>query len=433
MSLDKADSISQVNNLFPDNVTGEITPADQRVVSTNIITSNLNLVDAGPQTATGSASLSAKQITINDLSHLPLPSGGVITLEADTLYFLGNDIDFGTTRITLSDGTVFKGLDERVVTVTYSGTSTMFTAVNVGFRIEKLKISCPSGAFFNGSDAGSKVFCFNNLDVIDSDTLGLIDGCEFFDIHHCDFKSTTDGFMFSGSIDEFHIHNSVIDLTAGVGLDFATAVFDTIDVDDSSFILAAGSIGASGLVFSGNINAGGLGKFRFTSFSGSGTKLVGISSDDALWNFVGNDDIADSRPDGLLSFIDNITETIITVSGVEVLVAGTWNIIRSSQFTGSAAGRLTYNGGRPVVVPVTASTAVTVSSGVNQELHLHLFLNGSIIEESKVQVNVDSTDTKNQTNVWQLVMNPGDFIELFVSNESTTNNVTVSDAKLRVN
>lgn len=433
MALDKADSISQVNNLFPDNVTGEISPTDQRVVSTNAISSNLNLVDPGPQTATGSASLSTKRITINDLSHFPLPAGGEITLEPDTLYLIGNDIDLGINKIILSDGTVIKGLDERVITLTYSGILTMFTAVNVGFRIEKLAISCPSGTFFNGSDSGSKVFCYNNLDVIDCDVLGFIDGCRFFDIHHCDFKSITDGFAFSNSIGEFHIHNSTIDLTAGVGLDFGIAVFDTIDVDDCSFTLAAGSIGASGLVFSGNINAGGLGKFRFTSFTGLGAKLVGINSADALWNFVGNDDIADSRPDGLLSFIDNTTETVITTISVGVLVAGTWNVIRTSQFTGSAVGRLTYNGGRPAIVPITASTAVTVVSGINQELHLHLALNGSIIEQSKVQVNVDSTDIKNQTNIWQLIIDPGDFIELFVSNESTTNNVIVSDAKLRIN
>ena len=42
MALDKAGSISQINNLFPDNVAGEITPADQRVVSTNAISSNVN-------------------------------------------------------------------------------------------------------------------------------------------------------------------------------------------------------------------------------------------------------------------------------------------------------------------------------------------------------------------------------------------------------
>lgn len=42
MALNKADSISQINNLFPDNTTGEITPADQRIVSTNAISSNVN-------------------------------------------------------------------------------------------------------------------------------------------------------------------------------------------------------------------------------------------------------------------------------------------------------------------------------------------------------------------------------------------------------
>lgn len=42
MALNKADSISQINNSYPDNTTGEITPADQRIVSTNAISSNVN-------------------------------------------------------------------------------------------------------------------------------------------------------------------------------------------------------------------------------------------------------------------------------------------------------------------------------------------------------------------------------------------------------
>ena len=42
MALNKVDGISQINNLFPDNITGEITPADQRVVSTNAVSSNVN-------------------------------------------------------------------------------------------------------------------------------------------------------------------------------------------------------------------------------------------------------------------------------------------------------------------------------------------------------------------------------------------------------
>ncbi len=50
MAFDKAGSISQINNLYPDNTTGEVTPVDQRVVSTNAIDSNLNTVETIDQT-----------------------------------------------------------------------------------------------------------------------------------------------------------------------------------------------------------------------------------------------------------------------------------------------------------------------------------------------------------------------------------------------
>ena len=49
MALDKDAGISQINNLFPDNINGEITPEDQRIVSTNAISSNLNIEEVVDQ------------------------------------------------------------------------------------------------------------------------------------------------------------------------------------------------------------------------------------------------------------------------------------------------------------------------------------------------------------------------------------------------
>lgn len=433
MALDKADSISQINNLFPDNTTGEISPADQRVVNINAISSNLNLVDPGLQVVTGSASLSTKQIGVNSIDHFPTPAGGVITLAADTVYYVGNDIDFGTNRIVLNDETVIIGLDDRLVTLTYSGTGSMFTSVNAGFRLRLLSISCASGTFLTASDTGSKIFCFNDLNITACTNLGTLTGYEFFDIHHCNFVASTSGFIFAGAIDEFHSHNSTFNMSAGKAIDLDTATFNSVDVDDCSFTLASGSFGVSGLASSGNINAGGLGKIRFSKFSGAGTPLENISIDDARWNFSGNDDIADSRPDGLLSMIDNTVETVISTIGVGVLVAGIWVMVTASQFTTTAAGRLTYDGGRPAKLPVTVSTAADVASGTNQEIRFHLYLNGVIIEESKTESNIDAGDIKNQSNIWQLTMEPGDYLELFVENNSTTNNIIVVDAKFRIN
>lgn len=435
MALDKADSISQINNLFPDNTTGEISPADQRVVNINAISSNLNLVDPGLQVATGSASLSTKQIGVNSIDHLPTPSGGVITLDANTVYHVGNDINLGTNRIVMSDDTVIVGISESNISMTYTGTGTMFTCTNVSARINNVSITCASGTFLDVSGTGVEGIILNGVNVNGVAILGTITNIRSFGWDDGAIAViSTRGFLFVTTITKLNLDNLVFVATTGVVIDFGTAIFDTVDIDGALFsLLTSGATAISGAVSSANISAGGLGEIKFCHFSGSGTPLSGLTTDDALWNFLNNDDIANSRPDGLLSFIDNTTETVITTIGVEVLVAGTWNIVRTSQFTGTAAGRLTYNGGRPVTVPVTVSTAITVASGTNQELHLHLFLNGVIIEQSKVQSNVDSGDTKNQVNIWELVMSSDDYIELFVENNSTTNNITVIDAKFRIN
>jgi len=50
MALSKTNSIAQINDLFPDNITGEITPEAQRIVSTNAISSNLNTEETTGQT-----------------------------------------------------------------------------------------------------------------------------------------------------------------------------------------------------------------------------------------------------------------------------------------------------------------------------------------------------------------------------------------------
>ncbi len=49
MALNKVDSISQINNLFPDNITEEISPLDQRVVSANAISSAVNTEETANQ------------------------------------------------------------------------------------------------------------------------------------------------------------------------------------------------------------------------------------------------------------------------------------------------------------------------------------------------------------------------------------------------
>lgn len=437
MALDKDDSIAQINNLFPDNATGEISPSDQRIVSSNAVSSNLNLIDAGPQIATGSASLSTKQVGVNDLSHLPIPSGGVITLADDTLYFIGNDIDLGVNRLVMGNNTVIDGLDFFTSAITYTGTGDMITSVNKSFRLKNVGFYCINGTFANFSDVApltSSFILFQAIAVWECKNLGTVSNLGLLSIEFSQFANiTTGGLLFVGSFGNLVFSKSLGVINSGTFMDFGTSNFNGIEIATFRVVTASGTTAFSGLPSSGNINIGGIGAIQQGRFDGVGTILSGLTVDDALWNFFGNDDIANTRADGLLSMIDNATETVILSIGAAVLVAGTWVNVTTSQFSATAAGRLTYIGGRPAKLPVTISTAVTVSSGVNQEIHFHIHLNGSIIEESKTETNIDSTDIKNQTNVWQLTMFPDDFLELFVENNSTTNNVTVIDAKFRIN
>jgi len=309
--------------------------------------------------------------------------------------------------------------------------------VNKSFRLKNVGFHCPNGTFANFSDVApltSSFVLFQGIAVWECKNLGTVSNLGLLSIEFSQFPNiTTGGLLFVGSLGNLVFSKSLGVINAGTFMDFGTSTFNGIEIATFRVVTAAGTIAFSGLPSSGNINIGGIGAIQQGRFDGVGTILSGLTVDDALWNFFGNDDIANTRADGLLSMIDNPTETVISSIGVGVLVAGTWVNVITSQFTGSTAGRLTYIGGRPIKLPVTISTAVTVASGTNQEIHFHIFLNGLIIEESKTETNIDSTDIKNQTNVWQLIMNPNDYLELFVENNSTTNNVTVIDAKFRIN
>ncbi len=450
MALDKAGSISQINNLFPDNTTGEITPVDQRVVSTNAISSNLNLVDTIEQSVVSSVDFLAglkidgdpvtiptKEVKINDFSELPAVVGGKIPLLPDIQYTFEDNVDIGLTGFTLGNNTVIDGLDEHVTAITFTGTGNMFTGVNVTSRIKNIGLYCANGTLFNISDTSPKTTnffflrdiivweCANIGTAIDLGLLSMF-GCRFDNISNNgvllvgDFGNLVGNFMFGV-------------INSGTFIDLGTATFNGIDLDQFVVVKASGTIAISGLTGSANINTGGIGSVRNGRFVGVGTNLSGITNQDALWDFIGNDDIGNTRPDGLLSQTDNSTETVITTVSTPVLLAGTWEIVRTSQFIGTAAGRLTFIGGRPIVVPIVLTTTAAVVSGVNKDVNFYIGLNDSIIPSSKVKANLSAGDTKNQSNVWQQEFQPGDYIEPFVENTTDTIDVIVEDTKLRVN
>lgn len=179
-----------------------------------------------------------------------------------------------------------------------------------------------------------------------------------------------------------------------------------------------------GVSILGNHNEGGINGVIFAPGS--------LDIDSPKVDSGGNRGIATTRPDGLLSMQGNATNTVITGGGSYSLVAGTWIVERTSQFTGTAAGRLTYDGEKPFTTPVTFSCSVEPVSGTNKLISLRFAKNGVTVANSTRTANVNSGSPQSVTVVWQDALVTNDFVEVFATSDDGTD-VLVSSAISRVN
>ena len=379
------------------------------------------------------ATVFTKQVLVNSLSNLPAAAAGIITLAANTKYLFANDVDFGSDRLVFSDRSVVAGIESLVITLTYLGTGDFFTMTDTTNRVDNMFISAPNGRIFNWSSTSGLELRVTDVQC-SSARFGTFTGSN--SILRFSFISpsfTADGLEFSGSFTSVLWEVSGANVQAGVFFKLGTATFNSFIVDKVLMAVAGGATFLSGLAGSANISAGGLGTILITRISGAGTVLSGITADDALWEFFHNDEIADTRPDGLLSMQANATATVIAVAGTPVLVAGTWVVERVSQFTGTTAGRLTYNGGKDATLPDTGSFTVEPVSGGAVNVSVEVAINGVVVPNSKRTANASSGNPTSITVPWQEVLSTSDFVEYFVTNEDTTVNLLVASAISRVN
>jgi hypothetical protein len=128
----------------------------------------------------------------------------------------------------------------------------------------------------------------------------------------------------------------------------------------------------------------------------------------------------------------NATATTIGVIGTPVLVAGTWTVESTSKMTGTTGGRLTYDAQRDVHIPLIASLTVSPVAGNNRDIGVFVAVNGSVVANSRRGAIVSSAASTSITMPWSLTLTTDDFIEIFVVNDTSTDNVLVSSAVLSI-
>jgi hypothetical protein len=154
--------------------------------------------------------------------------------------------------------------------------------------------------------------------------------------------------------------------------------------------------------------------------AGSGISVNAVNTSGIQITSIANDIYAQ------VSMHDNATLTTINTINVPVKVAGTFVINGVSNFNSDTTGRLTYTGATTETVSVMASVSIDVV-GVNQKITVYIAKNGIVLPAAKINRVFTSGDIGNVGVFYNIAMAASDYLEVFVSNSTSTNNLTVTD------
>lgn len=384
-----------------------------------------------------SESVSSKTVTVFDINDFPAAVAGVITLADDTDYLIVNDITTSN-RFVINGKTTVRGATSLSVNLTYTGTGTFLTGTSgsCNVKFQNINIACTTSGStcFNFSGAGTGQLQFVESRFSQVYTLGTSDAMfltRFDKVAFADIQ--TSGLTCTGANSVLFVDGAYVFLNGGTFLDLGTATFSQVIINKAVLLTSAGGTTfLSGAASSANINANGFGTVIDSRTSGSATVLSGITNDDIRWEFLGVNSVADSIYFGMLSMQGNATNTVIALAGTPVLVAGTWVIEETHRTTGTTAGRVTYDAERPQDLNITASITVAPASGGSVTISAYIAVNGTVVTNSKRQASTPSSQSTSITLPWYGDFTSGDYVEVFVANESSTTDLLVSSAILRV-
>jgi hypothetical protein len=376
----------------------------------------------------------AEFIEVNDLTDLPTPVSGVITLVANYTYLFLKHIDLLGSRLVCGQNTVIVGWSSENCSISSTGLSGATALITSTYSLPIRSISFTHALVFDlQGDITTTALDWFGVNLLNCTSGGTIKDYANFVMSDCAFLNSG-GFNFDGTIGTIGFSNSLFNTATGttaINILSTCTVSRRLRIIYSSFVIGSGETGVN---FSTSATVSDEKYILDTiNFSGGGTYTSGVlnTSNKALFvNCVG---IANTATRGFMYMINNGTDTTIGGGNVNVWVKAQGTTIAdtaNSKFN-HASNRLTYTGAFNQSFLVTANTAVR-SGSTNQNISIGIAKNGTILANSEMTIR---TSTSNQEHpgstqyVIDLVAN--DYLELFVKN-SQSPDVRVSDLNFSV-
>jgi len=242
-----------------------------------------------------------------------------------------------------------------------------------------------------------------------------------YKISYSDFAS---GLGVTGSI----VQDGAV--TGAAILDTQGTVNNIRNIENGSGISASVSP-ENGVIISHNITADSNGAPLFLNTSADSPTIASLVAGNGI-SITSTDAYVTISQSGVAEYATvtmqgNSTQTVIASTATPVKVAGTFVVGDEAGYTGDTTGRITHGGhtGRHII---NAIVSISVASGTNHRISMYIAKNGSVINTTKTTATTSSGLYHSFATFANILLDDGDYVEIFVRNESTTDNLIVLDA-----
>lgn len=362
---------------------------------------------------------------VDEITGLPPSIDGVITLEANSTYYITSEIDLNGSRFVCSANTVILGPSSENARIKSTGLIGV-PLISSEWSLPIRHITLESDVIFDldATANPNQALDWYGVNLI-SDNVGQVKNYNNFVVSSMAFLNAS-GLVFDGTIGTIAFSDTIIVGSSGAIITIpSTATIERrFRISYCSVIVGAGQVG---------VNVSGLASipvegyiFDTVNFSGGGTYTDGVQYDDNKSRWTECRGVINSSSITGFYMTGNTIATAISNTGTAVKVAGTTTSAPISQRFTNTDNRADYIGSITRDFKVTAS--VSLSSGNNNLISVYVAKNGVAIGESAVNVTT-SASGRVENCICQVIVKllDGDYIEMFVENDTATNNITVSD------
>ena len=368
-------------------------------------------------------------VLVKSASDLPAPSGGIITLSSNVVYEINGTI-FLTDQIDPNEAYII-GQDVNSDRLIYTSSSGALFTGNNGGTIKTVTLAAtPAGSqIFDLEDlTATKTVVIRDCIVANSDDIGLIKGYNVVFGSIINFSGNKNGITYE-NITHLLLENMAWFFNNSNTFETFVGTFSIIEklggFSEPLAISSATAVDVTGVASISN------GEIKNTAFTGSGTRVNGTFTKQWEVESTGIDTETDDVASGNV-YISSPTLTTIASLNTPVKISGITIATNLFRFTSPANNRMMYDGTKTRKFETIASLSISSSSN-NKNFSFYLAKNGSILPESKQQRKMSSSGDIGALSLTGIVsLAPGDYVEVWVENNTDATDITIQSMNLSI-